>query len=684
MYKIKFRNNIFTMTVAALVAIVIVLICIVFRVSFSYYINNVKMYHSVVISAFEDRRKKLAINALQIIEEEEILYALKNTDITPEEEISARMAMNSKYRKQNDIKQIIIINNEEKVFTNTNMLGVGVDEYENSTFDFKHFYEEYKENGRHYLTIKDYAGNYKQFFVYEDYKKFLVIFLLGEDFVPGLFESDRYNADFDTCICYNNEPFAFSGKTNIFEDNILRYDKLSDKVYSVFGENLLVADSSGNISSVSMIKITDIIMHLLRDIIWILIVIFVLFECLVLFLRKYSRKFKSLQVKHYQDISQMKKHAMMENQSMAFLKIFYGIKLSSSEHEALERYLSPESDAVYRFVLIKYEEINKFTNVLENEAKMFELVQNELNKLGSVKIIKLNEGIAGVILSDNKDRDDEKIRYQLQNCYSDICRNIRIKINIFVSGKYYGMNDFIEKAPVLLKMQDITFFDKENHVMFDTAFEHFRDVIPYPIQTEQKALEALTNGEKEIYTEQIDRFVSRIKQTTPFVAKCYLSIFATNMVNYTKITNNAISEDIISMVEISEDLDKAVDIIKNVAVDVKLATDERDEKFCDNIVEFIEKNYNNYDFCVSDLAEYLGVSTSYAGKKFRNKFGQSFNTYLSELRIEKASQLLISTDMKIGKIGEMCGFRTDAYFVTIFKKIKQISPQEFRKQNSAK
>jgi len=683
MYKIKFRNNIFTATVAALAAIGIALLCIIVRVSFSHYVNNVKMYHSVAISDFEDMRKKLAVVALQLIEEDEIIHVLKNNNITPQEELSARN-LAGKYRNLHNINQIIIVNNENKVFTNFNMLGEDAEQYENKYFDFKNLYREYKENGRHYLTIKDYDGDYRQFFVYEDYKKFIVIFVLSEEIVSGLFKTERDNADFDTCISYNNEPFAFSGDVEIFEDNILRYDKLSNKDYSIFGDRLLIADSSGNMSSVSLIKITDVLMNLFKDIIWILIVIFALFECVVLFLRKYSRKFKSLQVKHYQDISQMKKHAMMENQSMAFLKIFYGIKLSPSEHEALEHYLSPESEAVYRFILIKYEDINKISNIQENEAELFEIVQSRLQKSGRIKIVKLNEGVAGIILSDKHDCDDEKIRFQLQNCYIDIWNIIKIKVNIFISGKYYGMNDFIEKAPVLLKMQDITFFNKENYIMFDNAYERFKDIIPYPIQTEQKALEALANGEKEIYIEQIDRFAGRIKQTTPFAAKCYLSILATNMVNYTKITNNAVSEDIISMVEICEDLDKAVELIKDVAVDVKLATDERDEKFCDNIVEFIEKNYNNYDFCVSDLAEYLGVSTSYAGKKFRNKFGQSFNTYLSELRIEKASELLVSSDMKIGKIGEMCGFRTDAYFVTIFKKIKKMSPQEFRKQNSVK
>ena len=96
---------------------------------------------------------------------------------------------------------------------------------------------------------------------------------------------------------------------------------------------------------------------------------------------------------------------------------------------------------------------------------------------------------------------------------------------------------------------------------------------------------------------------------------------------------------------------------------------------------FIEKNYANYDFCVSDLSEYLGVSASYAGKKFRNKFGQSFNNYLSELRIEKATELLTTSDIKIGKIGEMCGFSDRSNFHRQFVKLVGCSPRQWRESD---
>ena len=684
MSKMKFRNNIFVIAVAVLSVIVFALMCIIIRVSFNYYIENVNMYHSMVVSSFEDMRKNLAVNALQLIEEKEVWNVLKSENVDIEEETSVRNMVNEKYRRYTDVKEIIIVDTYKKrVFTNSYMKAQSLDEYRNSNFDFQAFFEEYTNKNNYYIAMKDYEGVYNQFFIYKDYRNYLVIFRLDDEAMADIFKAEDFYVKFDSCVCYNNVPFAFSGNPNLLEENILRYDTLTDKKYSMFGKYIIIADKSASASCVSIIKWSTVVLGVAGDIIWIVLVILILCGCVLGFLRRYSQKVKALQLKHYFDMSLIKKRTLIENQMMAFLKIFYGFHLSEKEQAAMEEYLVTDSDTVFRCMLIKWEGVNS-GNVPEMVTTFNELIQKQLKHLGRVKTVKLGEGIIGVVLSDKIDSSDERIKNLMEKLYTDIIAGTKASLTIFISSKYYGMNDFIEKAPMLLKMQDITFFNKENRIIFDSIYEQFSNTIPYPIQTEQKALEALSNGENDKYKEQIDRFINRIKQTTPFVAKCYLSIFATNVVNYTKITNKAISEDIISMVEISENLDKTAEIFKNVVTEVKLATAERDEKFCDNVIDFIEKNYTNYDFCVSDLSDYLGVSASYAGKKFRNKFGQSFNNYLSELRIEKAAELLTTSNIKLGKLGEMCGFRTDAYFVTIFKKIKKMSPQEYRKLYSVR
>lgn len=560
MSKMKFRNNIFAVAVTVLLTITLALICIIIKEAFNYYVENVNMYHSMVDNSFEDMRKNLAVNALQIIEEKEIWNVLKSQKVDIEEELYVRNMLNEKYRRYTYIKEIIIVDTYKKrVFTNSYMNAQPLDEYRNNYFDFQDFFEEYTNNSNYYITIKDYEGVYNQFFTYKDYRNYLVIFRLDSAVMADVFSNDDFYVNFDSCVCYNNVPFAFYGNASLFEENILRYDILTDKKYSVFGKYFIIADKSAAVSCVSMIKWSTVALSIAGEVMWIALAILMLCGCVLVFFRRYSQKVKELQLKHHFDMSLIEKRTLMEHQMMAFLKVFYGFHLSKKEQEAIEEYLLTDSDTVFRCMLIKWEGITT-GNMSEMVTAFNSYIQNQFKHLGRVKTVKLNESIIGVVVSDKTDASDEKIKNLMQKLLDDLIGGTKKLLTVFVSSKYYGINDFIEKAPVLFKMQDITFFEKEKQIIFDNIYEQFSDTIPYPIQTEQNALEALLNGESDKYKEQIDRFVVRIKQTTPFVAKCYLSIFATNVVNYTKITNKAISEDIISMVEISENLDKTAKI----------------------------------------------------------------------------------------------------------------------------
>ena len=97
MSKMKFRNNIFAVAVTVLLTITLALICIIIKEAFNYYVENVNMYHSMVDNSFEDMRKNLAVNALQIIEEKEIWNVLKSQKVDIEEELYVRNMLNEKY-----------------------------------------------------------------------------------------------------------------------------------------------------------------------------------------------------------------------------------------------------------------------------------------------------------------------------------------------------------------------------------------------------------------------------------------------------------------------------------------------------------------------------------------------------------------------------------------------------------
>ena len=59
---------------------------------------------------------------------------------------------------------------------------------------------------------------------------------------------------------------------------------------------------------------------------------------------------------------------------------------------------------------------------------------------------------------------------------------------------------------------------------------------------------------------------------------------------------------------------------------------------------------------------------------------RSFNTYLDQLRVRKATELLDQTDMKVYEIAARVGYKNVDYFHQKFRKIMDISPAEYRKK----
>ncbi|WP_041741769.1 helix-turn-helix domain-containing protein [Caldicellulosiruptor kronotskyensis] len=83
---------------------------------------------------------------------------------------------------------------------------------------------------------------------------------------------------------------------------------------------------------------------------------------------------------------------------------------------------------------------------------------------------------------------------------------------------------------------------------------------------------------------------------------------------------------------------------------------------------------------LSDIAEVCGISPNYFCKIFKEETGKSFVDFLNELRINKAKELLLSTNLKSYEVAEKVGFSDYKYFSMIFKKYTGLSPRKFKEE----
>lgn len=96
-------------------------------------------------------------------------------------------------------------------------------------------------------------------------------------------------------------------------------------------------------------------------------------------------------------------------------------------------------------------------------------------------------------------------------------------------------------------------------------------------------------------------------------------------------------------------------------------------------MHYIQEEITNPSLSLGFVAEKFHMNDSYLSRIFKRELGFSFSKYLNRLRMERAIELLNTTDLKAYQIAESVGIPDAYYFSNCFKKYTGKSVRDYRK-----
>lgn len=107
-----------------------------------------------------------------------------------------------------------------------------------------------------------------------------------------------------------------------------------------------------------------------------------------------------------------------------------------------------------------------------------------------------------------------------------------------------------------------------------------------------------------------------------------------------------------------------------------------DDNLSTRIVSYVAENCCNADMSIELVMACFKISANQVTNIFKTMTGYGFREYVILLRMQKAKELLLSTDVSVGSVAEQTGYRSTSYFIKTFKGYYGVTPIQYKK-NSA-
>lgn len=191
---------------------------------------------------------------------------------------------------------------------------------------------------------------------------------------------------------------------------------------------------------------------------------------------------------------------------------------------------------------------------------------------------------------------------------------------------------------------------------------------------------SLMIGDQKTIQQELDAIFEDavIRQLQPENARYIAFLLFTDISRQYPTATKDIYEETIEKIRQSHTVYQLKELLEDVLQMAKRQPVEKQfSEMTQKVIEIVQKDYRQ-DLTLKLVADRLHLNAVYLGQVFKKEMHNSFSQYLNQIRIKRAQQLLLHSNLNINEIADEIGYNNTNYFSKMFKKLNGITPKEFR------
>ncbi|MCR5120392.1 MAG: helix-turn-helix domain-containing protein [Lachnospiraceae bacterium] len=379
----------------------------------------------------------------------------------------------------------------------------------------------------------------------------------------------------------------------------------------------------------------------------------------------------------------------------------YNILLRESFDEDIENYktiLGVDTDYGYMMAVVcgDSQEGAHMTNAVGSSIKIsghYMELRAGIKEFFDCKVGSVMANKIAVLVPFEKEEMDYNTRIELIDRGRELVRYLRRHFNISFRLGLGGVKP--------LKNLDSSYQEALNALIASTGQVAHVDDLPigcdyekdYPVDIEKKLFESVRRGEQNEAALYADNFIKWMEdyeggnmmsirlKLLEFVLWAERLVYENGGMTYRFGSRDSYLPDVMAMNDIAELKEWFLEKIKTSCQNIGSKRQERSTDIIKTARDYIRDNFSK-EISLDDVSREVNISPYYFSKLFKEATGENFIEYLTNIRIEKAKELLTDSDKSMKEICMECGYQDPNYFSRTFKKNTGLTPTEYKVKNA--